>query len=128
MKTKVKESEKNKDKYILQINKDRREQKYFFYILLNACIHTLLQCVFFRCYSLLCSSYLSSYCCSLLVLPFSYAWCLYCLSLPLENSVFYSLENQPESMFYAALSLSTFIFIFLILNCLHYFQFQFHFP
>lgn len=28
--TKENDQEKNEDKYILQINKDRREQKYFF--------------------------------------------------------------------------------------------------
>lgn len=42
--TKENDQEKNEDKFILQINKDRREQKYFFFISLNSCIHFTSMC------------------------------------------------------------------------------------
>lgn len=61
--TKENDQEKNEDKYILQINKDRREQKYFFFISLNSCIHFTSMCFLL----LLQFAVLDVYCCSLRV-------------------------------------------------------------
>lgn len=112
--TKENDQEKNEDKYILQINKDRREQKYFFYVV--KFLYTLYVNVFSSLVTI-CSArriYIVAPC----VCRRLYACCSILL--------FYSLENRTESMFYAP-HVFFFIFIVFALCSIVYTIFNFNF-
>lgn len=121
--------EKNKDKYILQINKDRCKQKYFiFYIvkfLYTLCFHvfsslvTHLAVFMLIVFILLFFACAAVFVCMIRLFSVFSTWkqCFMLLKIS-QNPCF----TPPSSFF-----LFPFLFSF-ILNCLHYFQFKFHFP